>query len=462
MSAPSQASPLRAVLMAWALLASASACATPALVIDNVTVVDVRAGKLSGPRQVVVESAAIAAIRNPTNRRMPVAALHVDGHGAFLIPGLVDLHVHLFNNASHRPPNDWMFALFVVNGVTGVREMMTTVDELPQVSRWRHAVEAGNLVAPRVLAAGVAVNGSGANEVRERVREAAHAGADFIKVFSDVGAPQWRAIIDEARRQHIRVSGHVPAGVPLLEAARAGQVTAEHLLQVYEACSSLETTALDARRGLDGAAAAALSERQERAVLDAFDPAACKSAAQALAATRQAQVPTLVLNHNEAAGRVDTVADPRWRYLRNDEQARWRRVLDAVTPADTTLGRLREDISCRVVRILHAAGVTVLAGTDSPMPRGYPGYALHDELELLAGCGLSSAQVLRAATLGATELLGIEASSGTVEVGKRADLVLLDANPLADVRNLRRIRAVVLGGRLLTGSDLARLIDEQP
>ncbi|HZW50280.1 MAG TPA: amidohydrolase family protein, partial [Rudaea sp.] len=170
----------------------------------------------------------------------------------------------------------------------------------------------------------------------------------------------------------------------------------------------------------------------------------------------------LVLNHNEAAGRVDTVADPRWRYLRNDEQARWRRVLDAVTPADTTLGRLREDISCRVVRILHAAGVTVLAGTDSPMPRGYPGYALHDELELLAGCGLSSAQVLRAATLGATELLGIEASSGTVEVGKRADLVLLDANPLADVRNLRRIRAVVLGGRLLTGSDLARLIDEQP
>jgi imidazolonepropionase-like amidohydrolase len=452
-------------LLFWSALIAAAfqvaaAHADPALVIDHVTVVDVRAGKLLGPRRVVIDGRMIKAIEPPDARELPADSRRIDGRGGFLVPGLVDLHVHLFNNFSHRPPNDWTFALFVKNGITGVREMMSTVDELPQVARWRREVDAGELVAPRVLAAGVAVNGNSADEVRKRVREAAQAGADFIKVFSDVGVVQWRAIIDEARRRHVPVSGHVPAAVSVLEAARAGQITAEHLLQVYEACSSSEATVLKQRQGLDGAAAAAGAEQQERAILAAFDPTVCASVARALTAAHQAQVPTLVLNHFEAAEPVDPAADPRWKYLRTDEQARWRRIFDAATPDDAALGKRREDVSCRIVRILQAAGAAILPGTDSPMPRVYPGYALHDELELLAACGLGPAQVLRAATLGAAELLGLESTSGTVEAGKRADLVLLDADPLRDARNLRRIRAVVLGGRLLRAGELAKLGDQ--
>jgi imidazolonepropionase-like amidohydrolase len=118
------------------------------------------------------------------------------------------------------------------------------------------------------------------------------------------------------------------------------------------------------------------------------------------------------------------------------------------------LADLRWIVSCRIVRTLHAAGAKILAGTDTPMPWIYPGYSLHDELERLVDCDLSPAEVLRAATVGAMKLLAMDADRGTIEPGKHADLVLLDADPLKDARNLRRIHAVILAGRLLRRAEM--------
>jgi len=328
----------------------------------------------------------------------------------------------------------------------------------PQIARWNAAVQNGSLAAPHILAAGIRVNGDSEQALREQVRNAKQAGADFIKVFSEVPATQWRVIIDEANKQQIAVDGHVPAQVAWLDAASEGQRTVEHMMQTYEACSSIEARVLASRRDLDGDAATSLRDEQEREVLNHFDPATCKHVAKAVAATHQFQTPTLVLSYFESRPSADYTTDKRWPLLRADEQARWRRNLTARTPDDASLALLRWKTSCRIVRTLNAAGLPIVAGTDTPMPLVYPGYSLHDELELLVACGLSNAKALQAATINPATVLKLESTLGSVDTGKRADLVLLDTDPLGDIHHLRDIRAVILDGKLLGREDLDKLI----
>jgi imidazolonepropionase-like amidohydrolase len=438
---------------------SAETPARPMIAIESVGVVDVERGEIVSPRTIMIVDGRIDAIGEPAAISIPPEAVRVDGHGRYLMPGLVDMHVHLFNNATHRLPNDWTFPLFVANGVTALREMAAGPADMPTVRGWRAAAARGDLVAPHVLATGVAVNGDSLHAARLQVREAHAAGADFVKVFSPLQEPHWRAIVEEARALQIPVCGHIPAAMTLLVAARAGQCSNEHLTQVYEACSSSEARSVRARRGLDGRRVVQLSDAQERDVLENFDQRVCDRTAASLAATAQAQVPTLVLPHFEVRGSAKNFRDdPRWPYLRSDEQERWVEIL-AKCPADSVqMATQRLEVSRNIVKTLHTAGVRILAGTDAPMPLVYPGFALHKELELLVDSGLSTADALRAATIRPAEFLGIAEISGSIALGKRADLVLLDENPLGKISNTERIRAVVLDGRLLHRADLDGLL----
>lgn len=431
-----------------------------AVAITDVAIVDVEHGRTIGPRTVLIDSNRIVAISAPHEARIPADAARVDGHGKFLIPGLVDMHVHLFNKASHRPPNDWSLPLYVAQGVTAVREMNTDAAGIETIRRWRREADDGERIAPHVLAAGIAVFGASPDAAARDTNAAIDAGADFIKVFSEVPASHWRAILEVARRRAEPVAGHVPAGVPLREAAAAGQRSGEHLMQAYEACSSIEKQLLAERRDLGGEALVALRDAQEARALAAFDPRACTRIGRILAKTTQVQVPTLVLPHMEA-NRANTApdTDPRWRYLRADERARWRRGLaDLDAHADTQAGQ-RWLVSRRIVSAFHRAGVTILAGTDAPMLYVYPGFALHEELALLVESGLTPSEALNSATLAPAKFFGLDATSGSVAVGKAADLVLLDADPLLDIGNTRRIDAVLLGGRLLRRADLDALLE---
>jgi imidazolonepropionase-like amidohydrolase len=431
----------------------------PNLVIEHVSVVDVVNGRVAGPNTVLISNGRIAAISEPGTTAVTAAAVRVDGQGKYLIPGLVDMHVHLFNNASHRPPNDWAFPLFIANGVTAVREMSTEIEEIPIVARWRTTAAEGQLIAPDILAAGVPVREDSTESVRREVREAPTVGADFIKIFSGVRESQWRAVLDEARKHRTPVCGHIPAETSVLTAARAGQRTNEHLTQIYEACSPKEKQFLATRRGLSGKEIIALRDGQEREVLASFDQRLCDRTAAALARTGQVQVPTLVLPHFEARGaRAQFRDDPRWRYLRADEQTRWEKNISAETTPDRTLASLRWEVSRKIVNALDKAGVRILAGTDTPMPLVYPGFSLHKELELLVESGLSPAEALRAATIAPAEFLGLGGTSGSIAVGRRADLVLLEDDPLRDISNTQRIHAVVLNGRLLQRADLDALL----
>jgi imidazolonepropionase-like amidohydrolase len=253
--------------------------------------------------------------------------------------------------------------------------------------------------------------------------------------------------------------GHVPAGVSALAAAEAGQRSEEHLMQVFEACSTIEQSTHEARSGLEGEALVARRDADEASVLAAFDARTCDRAAQALAHAGEVQVPTLVLDYVESKARdADPARDPRWQYLRADERARWQRITHELTPETRDVAAKRWPVATKIVAALHRAGVPILAGTDAPMLGVYPGYSLHDELQRLVDSGFTPAEALRAATLGPAAFLGMVEESGSVASGKRADLVLLDADPRRDVRNTRRIDAVVLDGRLLRRSALDKLL----
>jgi len=447
-----------AMLLVFAC-AAATAGERPRIAITDVSIVDVEHGRVVGPRTVLIADGRIAAIDAPSKIEAPPDAERVDGHGRFLMPGLVDMHVHLFNNASHRPPNTWSFPLYVANGVTAVREMAAVPESIGTVQRWRSALADGSLVAPRIVAAGVVAWGPSPDEARHQVDLAADAGADFIKVFSELSEPAWRAVLDAAKRRSLPVMGHVPAGVSALTAAEAGERSEEHLMQVFEACSTIERETLAARRDLAGEALVARRDADEARVLAAFDAPTCDRVAQALARAGEAQVPTLVLDFVESQpGDADYAQDPRFSYLRADERARWLRIAHDLGAEEREVASKRWAVARKVVASLERAHVPVLAGTDSPMPGVYPGYALHDELERLVDSGYSPAEALRAATLLPATFLHIDAELGSVATGKRADLVLLDADPLRDVRNARRIDAVVLDGRLLRRAGLDGLL----
>jgi len=206
--------------------ASAAAADRPPIAITDVAVVDVEAGRIVAPRTVLVADGRIVAVDAPSNVAVPDDAQHVDGRARFLIPGLVDAHVHLFNNVTHRPPNTWSFPLYVANGVTGVREMAAVPASMPIVSQWRAAIAGGTLVAPRILAAGVVAWGPSPDEAAHQVDLAADAGADFVKVFSELSEPAWRAVLEAAHRRSLR--DLIPLCIERRRHASAAHATRSH------------------------------------------------------------------------------------------------------------------------------------------------------------------------------------------------------------------------------------------
>jgi imidazolonepropionase-like amidohydrolase len=409
----------------------------------------------------------ITVVRKSTaaDSRLPAA---IDGRGKFVIPGLVDMHVHIFNYVSHRAPNEWWFPLFVANGVTAVRDMWTKTTDMPAVGKWRRLQATGQLVAPRIAAVGLDVDGPGGKwaravdivnttaDARGTVRAARVGGIDFVKTLSSLSRETYFAIADESRKIGIPFAGHVPFLVGADEAAKAGQRSMEHLNQILETCSahSVELFQIPAKdwNGTD-----------DRMMLDTQDRHKCQQLYSLLASTDTWQVPTLALHrvHRDTEASSLDGNDLRLRYVPQDEQRRWLPFLTARTrvssedrETDNRVWRAYNE----VVHQMRDTGVPIMAGTDVGNEYLFPGFSLHDELALLVRAGLTPMEALQTATRNPAAFLGMLDSVGTVEEGKIADLVLLDANPLADIHNTRKIRAVMINGRLLSHARITGLL----
>jgi len=341
--------------------------------------------------------------------------------------------------------------------------------------RWKKDIAAGREIGPR-LVIGARVDGpvnkarfvshvvteeDGVRAVDTLSRKKDRAPrADFIKTYSWVPRAAYFGIAREAARIGIPFAGHVPYSVSVVEASNAGQRSIEHEDDLMRACTSKDS-ALRATFG-DTATFSApdqlgLIRTQASLIRTSQDPQRCKAVMATLARNHTWVTPTLVVYQPYAHAFDSASTHPEWsKYVPGLVQGGWLKRAAGVTPADSMV--VRSYFSFDRTRELRDAGVKLLAGTDMPQAFVYPGFSLHQELELLVKSGLSPAEALRAATYNPAEYLGALDSLGTVASGKLADLVLLDANPLTDIRNTRRISTVIANGRVFDPSARAQLL----
>jgi len=442
---------MRYSLLALLLPAQAAPIPEP-LVIAHVTILDALDPAPRRDQTVVIEGNRIVAVGPAASITVPRGARVVEGQGKFLVPGFWDMHVH-----TTVPGGRELLGLYLANGVTGVRDM---AGEWAELTGWRREIRAGRLAGPRIVASGPYLEGGDvpiphilartAEEARAGVDSLVTLGVDFVKVHSQLRPETYFAIARRARERGIPFAGHVPRTVGALAASDSGQKSIEHLLAIPAPCSAADSLALapkfPVQAALGRCSSASLTELYARFVRNGTWI-----------------TPTFTAQYEVAhwPGR-DLPGDAFGRYLPDTLQRYVRGIfpMPADVPAGAdSVGRAMLARRMQQVAAMHRAGVRVLAGTDAPLRNSPPGFGLHEELSLLVQGGLTPMEALRTATLEPAEYLGLADSLGTVAPGRLADLILLDADPLADIRNTRRIAAVVADGRLIDSAARTRLLE---
>lgn len=379
-----------------------------ALAITYVTVIDCTGTPASPNSSVIITGGRISAVGSSETVKIPAGARVVEANGKFLIPGLWDMHGHLTD------ATETAFPLLIMNGVTGLRDMG---GDLALIDRWRSEIDKGLRVGPHIIRAGPFVDGpkEGAlhrltvhtpEEARKAVHQLKSKGVDFIKVHNGLVREAFFALMDEARREHIRVAAHLPKDVSSAEASDAGAASLEHI-------ETLNESALW-RKG-------ATAKTVEQALAENLGPTG-QELFQRFAKNATWYVPTLVAYER---GFVLWSNDP-----------------EALKPRMNV-----QEKQIEIVAMMHGAGVQIMAGSDFSDWALVPGIDLHNELALLVEAGFTPLEALQAATLNPAKFLGETEAFGTIQAGRLADLVLLDANPLEDISHTRKINAVVLGGK---------------
>jgi imidazolonepropionase-like amidohydrolase len=457
---------------------------TPPIAFTHLQVVDVVTGAITPGQTVIVREGRIQAVGPDRAVPLPAGATVIDGANQYVLPGLWDMHVHTAA-IPMRPPaggrkwsveanGDYVFPLFIANGITGVRDMS---GDLAVLRQWRGEVAAGRRLGPRLVITGwkfgsekPVVAGAPypirtAADVRESVRMLKANGADFVKYL--VLPPELTGVLFEASREAgLPVSGHVPGFLSSSDVADYGIKSVEHMNGVLLAGSSrrAEVAAHALHEytwwgrlliwlGVWDIEAREIDRR--RMLVDGYTEAPPREVFQHLIEHGTWETPTL-----SAIRKVHGLRDPDV-----DLQHRSAYVLPFLTKrlagypgGDSLLAQRYVRIQFELVGLMAKEGVPLLAGSDMPGTHRLPGFSLVDELEYLVRAGLTPLQAVRAATYGPATYLGARDSMGTVAEGKVADLLLLDANPLEDITNLRHVQGVVAAGRYLPRSDLDSLL----
>jgi imidazolonepropionase-like amidohydrolase len=427
----------------------------PALAFTSVNVLPMTAGEpVLRDQTVLVENNRIAAVGPSGSLRIPRRAVRIDGRRKYLMPGLADMHVHL----EHFDHPDYL-KLFLVHGVTMVRSM----DGRPNILDWRRQAAAGTLASPDIHTAGQVLDGSPGRrqdnlelatpeEARRAVEEQAAAGYDFIKVYNNLSREAFEAVMQAAAARNMPVVGHVPTAVPLDVFLQSGARSVEHLSDFADAIAVPPPPGSEPPGHIRRRLGFAASEARMTAL------------AARVAASRVWVVPTMITEDRlvASAASVDRWAsDPAATAIDRGILGYWRRtVLGAAGGVGAAHWHWVEQGRANrlaLVRFFHRAGVPLLVGSDTPGPFVFPGASIHDELANFVAAGLTPGQALAAATREPARFLGQERDWGTIERGKRANLLLLEANPLADIAATRRIAGVVSGGRWMSAAHLQRM-----
>lgn len=431
-----------ALLTATAAAQEADPDAGRLLAITDVAVIDATTGTVTGKMTVSIAGDSIVDVGSGA---APDGARVVDGRGKYVMPGLWDMHVHLsYARAS-------AFPALVANGVTGVRDMGS---DLAEIDRWRAEIENGTRTGPTIIRSGPMLNGEEFNAYQLAVADAAEGGTavralqkvgvDLIKLHRRTPREAYFAIAEAARAAGLPFAGHVPMTVSPAEASDAGQSSIEHTETLFEGTFASEREPGDLVPGI-----AAWRESEASELFATF-------------VRNDTMVTPTLIAQGHLLDLVDsTEPDPRARYIARSAREQADSALADIRPRAETFLRERRPAFRElrgVAGAMSAGGVKLLAGSDLSYLHP-PGFSLHDELALLVESGVSVEEALRAATARPAEWFGSE-KFGAVAPGQRADLLLLDGNPLDDIENTRRIRAVVIRGRYLNRRDLDRLLEE--
>jgi imidazolonepropionase-like amidohydrolase len=442
--------------------ATCTAQASPELHIEDVTVIDVKGGPSQTHRCVIVQSNRIVDVagHEKCSEQKRGEIVHIDGKGKFLIPGLWDMHVHMVFGDWFPRGKEVTLPLFIANGITGVRDMG---GELEVLQQWRKEISAGTLIGPRIVMSGPMLDGpqprfpssvaiKTPDDGRRAVDDLTKRGADFIKLQSLIPRDAVFAIADEARKQSITFVGHVPDAVRASEMSNAGQKSFEHLIGIFEGSSPLEDEFIK-------------GSKSEGKFLSTYDPKRAAALFALLAKNQTWQCPTLVWERGgNLIDQTDFGRDARAKYAPAYwKDVTWKRFTDEIehdfNTDDLTTRKAFVAKELEVVNEMHHAGVQFLAGTDTP-PGVYifPGFSLHEELQRFVAAGFTPLEALQTATLNPAKFFGREDDLGTIENGKLADLVLLNADPLDDIANTQKIEAVIVNGRYLSRAELDKLL----
>lgn len=436
------------------------------LLIRQANIVDVSRGVIENQMDILIKNGRVVKIA----RRIKVnsSTRIYDSRGKFAIPGLWDMHVHI------RKPEEMAFNLLLYNGITGVRDLHNPFRG-SHPARWKDSIAALTMPLPRLVAvAGRILDGPGdsrglgfdevdsEDEARKAVLNRKETGADFVKVYSNLNRNTYISICDEARKNQLPIHGHLPYSVTLSDALNAGQSCFEHLETFHVPCSPLSSQLNDMLL-------------QTQTYNAGFWNGFFRMVVSNYSRDHVVEVAKMLAKYGAAI--CPTLKESQMYYLRNDvysrtpsivsyapkEIDRWYRGEKIPPPRnqeDSMMFARVFELELEMLKILHQNGVLILAGTDSsPIRYNIPGYGLHDELQFYVTAGLTTLQALQTATIIPAKFLGKQEEFGSIEEGKIADIVLLDANPLEHIQNLRRINAVFLNGVLMDKSYLEQLLE---
>ena len=440
-----------------ALCLALTGIAAPARAQDGVTAfVDVTIIPMDRERSVphqtvVVRGDRIAATGPVGSVAVPAGATRVDGRGKHLMPGLAEMHAHIPGGQAPDSIVERVLFLYVSGGITTIRGMLGH----PRHLELRARAARNELVSPTIYAAGLSLNGNSLptpDSAVKAVEQQKAAGYDLLKIHPGLKLEVFDAVVRTARRVGIRFAGHVPAEVGLARAIEARYWSIEHLDGYVEAMLRPDSPVPASESAFFGMN---LGEHLDESKLPGL--------VRATKAAGVWNVPTQVLMENLIAVPAEELRRrPEMRYVADSTVTKWTETRTSVlreTGSSAESARKMLEVRRRLIRELHAAGAGLLLGSDAPQVWNVPGFSTHRELESLVAAGLTPWQALEAGTRSVALFFGTLDSTGTVEQGKRADLILLDADPLADIRNTTRRAGVMLRGRWLPQAEIQARLD---
>lgn len=457
--------------------------ASEKVIIENVTLIDAL-NPVRDNMTIVLKGDVIESIEESRSKSVIIEEddIVINAKGKFLIPGLWDAHVHL----TFIPELDYKsaFDLFLLNGITSIRDTGAVIKKLNPAINF---VNENPNSAPRLFYSGPLIDGNlrvykgqepgfpelsiGVSEntdIETVIFDLLEQGVTFLKTYEMLSKETFLNLLKIANQNNLKVTGHIPLDIDLIEAIDAGLDGMQHIRNLELACAKNAKNLLNQRKQLiensktlpGSALRTKIHQLQRFDSIKNIDKKRCNKIIKYLATKNVFQTPTLTIN---TASSKRFFADSKWRetykFLPTKVQRNWKtNSLKLAKETQTENDQIFNDWSMKIVGQFNMHGVKIMAGTDTPIAFLTPGFSLHKELELLVEAGLTPLQALKAATVTPAQFFGLENKMGTIDLGKYADLIILNNNPLDSIKNTQNIHTVIAKGKIkyIKESDIAK------